>query len=41
MLLVVKAPKNQGEIINVILGSPSRFLDMEKLVNWVEVAYNW
>lgn len=41
MLLVVKAPKSQGKIVNVILGSPNRFSEMEKLVNWVKTAYNW
>jgi len=41
MLLVVKAPKNQGFIANVILGSNDRFGEMKKLASWLEEAYNW
>lgn len=41
MLLVLKAPKNQGLLINIILGSGDRFGEMEKLVNWVNIAYKW
>lgn len=44
MLLVLKAPQNQGYLINVILGTPDnneRFNQMKKLVNWLESAYRW
>lgn len=40
-LVVVEAPKGKGYIINVILGSNNRFLEMEKMVNWVNLAYIW
>ena len=41
LILIVKAPKEKGYLINVILGSENRFEDMEKLLNWVETAYKW
>ena len=40
-LLVVEAPKGKGYLINVVLGSPDRFGEMEKLTNWVKEAYYW
>ena len=41
MVLVIKAPKSKGYLINVILGSSDRFGEMENLVNWLRQAYNW
>ncbi len=41
MLLVIRAPKNQGFIVNVVLGSNDRFEEMKKSVNWLEEAYKW
>jgi len=42
LLLVIKAPENSGIIINVILGSDNdRFLEMEKLINWLKIGYKW
>jgi D-alanyl-D-alanine carboxypeptidase len=44
MLLVIRAPKNQGYLINVVLGTSNnhnRFNEMKKLVNWLEEAYKW
>jgi len=41
-VLVVKAPNNQGQIINVILGTTlDRFSEMEKLIDWTNQAYLW
>lgn len=40
-LFVVKAPKNRGYLVNVVLGSKDRFNDMEKLLNWLKTAYLW
>ncbi|MFC1663929.1 D-alanyl-D-alanine carboxypeptidase family protein [Patescibacteria group bacterium] len=40
-LLVLKAPKNQGLLINVILGSGNRFGEMKKLVDWLKIGYKW
>ncbi|MDD2696772.1 MAG: serine hydrolase [Candidatus Pacebacteria bacterium] len=44
MLLVLNAPKNEGLLINIILGANGtndRFKEMEKLVDWINSAYNW
>jgi len=34
LLLIVNNPKNNGYLINVILGADDRFLEMRKLINW-------
>lgn len=44
LLLVLKAPKDQGYLINVILGADgpeNRFEEMKKLVDWLKIAYRW
>ncbi len=44
MILVTTAPKEQGFLVNVILGTDGvngRFDEMKKLVNWVNSAYGW
>jgi len=44
MILVLRAPKNQGYLINVVLGTDNnhtRFEEMKKLTNWAEKAYKW
>jgi len=41
LLLAIKAPKDRGVIINIILGSPDRFEEMKKLINWIGEAYQW
>lgn len=41
LLLVTKAPKSQGYLINIILNSENRFSEMEKLINWVKTSYKW
>ena len=41
LLLVLKSPKNQGYLINVILGSKDKFEEMRKLVEWIHKAYLW
>lgn len=42
-VLVVEAPENKGQIVNVILGTTvtDRFSEMEKLINWTNQAYQW
>ena len=40
-LLVLKAPKNKGYLINVILGSNDRFGEMRKLIDWTYKTYRW
>ena len=41
LVIVSKSPNNKGYLINVILGSPERFKEMEKLINWDKEAYYW
>ncbi|MDP2664060.1 MAG: serine hydrolase [bacterium] len=43
MILVLRAPKNQGYLINVILGTGvgNKFAEMKELVNWLDLAYRW
>ncbi len=41
LFLIIKAPKNQGLIINVILGSENHFEEMRKLIDWLKTAYRW
>ena len=40
-LLVMEAPRGKGHIINVILGSGDKFLEMENLIGWLYAAYSW
>ncbi|MDI6591424.1 MAG: serine hydrolase [Patescibacteria group bacterium] len=40
-LLVIEAPKNQGEIINIVLGAENHFKEMKKIINWINQAYRW
>jgi len=44
LLLVIKAPKSQGFLINIILGADgkeNRFEEMRKLVDWLKLGYHW
>ena len=43
MVLVLRAPKNQGYLVNVILGTGvgNKFSEMKELVNWLDLAYRW
>ena len=41
LLLVLRAPDNQGYLVNIVLGSPDHFLEMRKLVSWVLGAYRF
>ncbi|MFH1714387.1 MAG: serine hydrolase [Candidatus Nealsonbacteria bacterium] len=41
MLLVLRAPKNKGVIINILLNSKSRSEEMKRIINWSETAYQW
>ena len=44
LLLVIKAPRNQGFLINIILGAngkEDRFEEMGKLIDWLNQAYKW
>jgi serine-type D-Ala-D-Ala carboxypeptidase (penicillin-binding protein 5/6) len=39
LLLILEAPKSDGYIINVVLGAEDRFLEMEKLVDYIYDSY--
>jgi serine-type D-Ala-D-Ala carboxypeptidase (penicillin-binding protein 5/6) len=41
LLVVLKEPETEGYIINIILGSDSRFDDMSKLINHIKETYNY
>lgn len=41
LLLVQKPPAGDGFLIYVILGSDDRFVEMRKLVEWVNEAWRW
>jgi len=39
LLLMTKALNNQGYLISVILNSDSRFQEMKKIIDWVDINY--
>lgn len=41
LLLVVNNPKNNSNLIYIVLGSNDRFGEMQKLIDWVNQAYTW
>ncbi|MEK7519232.1 MAG: hypothetical protein AAB565_00375 [Patescibacteria group bacterium] len=44
LLLVLRAPRGQGTLINVVLGAEGvdqRFQEMRKLLDWLKEAYYW
>ncbi|HZZ99478.1 MAG TPA: serine hydrolase [Candidatus Paceibacterota bacterium] len=41
MMLIVKIPDQQDTVVNVLIGSNQRFVDMQRLVDWVRTAYRW
>jgi D-alanyl-D-alanine carboxypeptidase len=44
LILILRAPKSQGFLINVVLGANGRelrFEEMKKLVNWLKITYKW
>ena len=41
LLLIIEAPRHQGYLINVILGSKNRFKERKTLINWLNNAYLW
>jgi len=40
LVLVLEKP-GYGKLVTVVLGAQERFLETEKLINWVERAYQW
>ena len=41
LVLLQRAPGNQGFLVYVLLGSDDRFGEMAKLVNWADRAWSW
>lgn len=41
LILILESPNNNGFLINIILGSEDRFLEMQRLVDWLKEAYKW
>ena len=41
LIIALDNPKNQSQIINVILGSEDRFEEIKKLIDWIYNAYRW
>lgn len=41
LILIIEAPNGRGYIVNVILGSPTRFDEMKELMEWIFGAYAW
>lgn len=41
LFLLIESPRNRGYIINILLGSPDRFFEMEELLNWIKENYKW
>lgn len=41
LLLILRAPRASGHLINVVLGSPNHFAEMRELVNWARGAYQF
>jgi len=41
LLLVLKNPKSQNNLVYIILGSDERFSEMKRLIEWINIAYHW
>ncbi|MDP2741488.1 MAG: serine hydrolase [bacterium] len=41
LLLITKNSKDNNYLINVVLGADDRFLEMKKMIDWVNSAYKW
>ncbi len=41
LILIIKSLKEEGYLVNVVLGAGDRFLEMKKLINWTDTAYQW
>ncbi len=39
--LILVINHNEGNLISVVLGTKERFLETERLINWVQEAYQW
>ncbi len=41
LVLVLKSPKDQGYLVNVVIGAEDRFSQMKTLVNWTYNSFTW
>jgi D-alanyl-D-alanine carboxypeptidase (penicillin-binding protein 5/6) len=41
LLLIAQAPRQNGYLITVILGSPNRFGEMKQILDWLFESYYW
>jgi D-alanyl-D-alanine carboxypeptidase len=41
LVLVLQSPKDQGYLVNVVLGAEDRFTQMKTLVNWAYNSFTW
>jgi D-alanyl-D-alanine carboxypeptidase len=41
LLLILEVPESEGYIVNVVLGTRDRFLEMEKLINYIYNSYTF
>lgn len=41
LILVLKGPKDQGYLVNVVLGAEDRFSEMKTLASWVYDSFTW
>ena len=41
LILVLQSPKDQGYLVNVVLGAEDRFAQMKMLVNWTYNSFTW
>ncbi|TSC94753.1 MAG: D-alanyl-D-alanine carboxypeptidase [Parcubacteria group bacterium Licking1014_1] len=41
LLLIIKNSKDGNYLIYVVLGADDRFLEMKKIIDWVNAAYKW
>ena len=40
-MVIEKSPKKGSYLINVVLGSLDRLEEMKKIINWLNIAYEW
>ena len=41
LILLLESPDHKGYIVNVVLGSEDRFLEMRTLLQWILQSYQW
>jgi D-alanyl-D-alanine carboxypeptidase len=41
LIMLLESPDYKGYIVNVVLGSQDRFLEMRTLLGWILQSYQW